>query len=204
MEIYAEGKNIPTYPFGSLFVQGEQFAEEIFFIVDRFYNGYDLAEAAFCMRGLTDEGWEVQQTVRIAETGEQKLKLRWLVNEDFTINSGILCLEMRADLDNYLILKYIMQPIIVRPTINGENGPLPETVEQVIQAINEASAQGLEDIQSAIDSFDISAVEERIDTVLSQAEILVARPEVIPMKRSEYIAAQHKQNALYVITEEDV
>lgn len=204
MEIHAEGKNIPTYQFGGLFVQGEQFAEVIYFMVDRYYHDYDLAGAQFCMRGLTEDGWEIQQSLHIEETGEETIKLRWRVGSDFTLNAGRLSLELRADMDDYLILKYIMQPVMVRPTINGQNGPLPETVEQVIQAINEAATQGLEDIQSAIDSFDISEVQERIETIIDQAEVIISRPEVIPMKRSEYIASEHKQNALYVITEEDV
>ena len=35
MEIYAKGKNIPTYDFGDLFIQGERFADTIVFVVDR-------------------------------------------------------------------------------------------------------------------------------------------------------------------------
>lgn len=204
MEIRSEGKNIPTYPFGDLFIQGEQFADVIFFTVDRFVNGYDLSGASFCMRGLTEDGWEVQQTLHITDTEEDTIRLRWRVNGDFTHNSGRLSLELRADMDDYLIMKYDMQPVNVKPTVIGRNGPLPETAEQAVQAINEASALGLSQIQDEIDSFDLSGVEERMDTIIEQAEILISRPEVIPMKRSEYIASVHRQNALYVITEEDV
>lgn len=204
MEIRAEGKNIPTYQFGSIFIQGEQFAEVIYFTVDRFVNDYDLSGASFCMRGLTEDGWEIQQELHITDTGEDTLRLRWRVNGNFTLNSGKLSLELRADMDDYLIMKYDMQPVTVKETINGQNGPLPETAEQVIQAINEASAAGLEQIQSEIDSFDLTTVEEQLETIVEQAEILISRPEVIPMTRSEYIAAVHQQNTLYVITEEDV
>ena len=205
MEIYAKGKNIPTYDFGDLFIQGERFAVTIVFVVDRVYSGIDLAGCAFIMSGVTSEGWQAVQALS-KEIGEDKIRLTWNVSEDFTLNSGQLRLSLRAS-EEYgsedHIVKYSMQPVNVLPVPNGRNGPLPETAEQLISQINEAAAAGLESIQEEIDAFDLEAVEARLDQIEADTATYLARPEVIPMTQEEYDRTVHKQNSLYVIIEED-
>lgn len=203
MEVYAKGKNIPTYQFGKLFIQGEKFADTINFILDRTYNGTDLAECSFCIKGLTSEHWEVEQILPYIQLiGSDKIRLEWRVSDDFTFNYGELQLELRASMGEAVIIKYDMPPVCVKPAVNGRNSPLPETVEQAVSQITNAAAQGLAQIQQLIDSFDLETVSARLDRIEEDTATYLARPEVIAMTRSEYEAAVHKPNSLYVITEE--
>ncbi|MBR6985221.1 MAG: hypothetical protein IKH75_17150 [Ruminococcus sp.] len=203
MEVYANGKNIPSYQFGDLFVQGEKFADTINFVIDRTYNGIDLVNCSFCIKGLTSENWEVEQVLPYMQLiGSNKISLAWNVSDNFTFNSGTLQLEIRASMGDAVIIKYSMPPVQVKPAVNGKNGPLPETVEQAVSQITEATAAGLARLQQLMDEFDLDTVSARLDRIEEETATYLARPEVIAMTRSEYEAAQHKENSLYVITEE--
>ena len=205
MEIFARGKNIPTYPFGSLFTQGENLADVIVFVVDRYYCGKDLSLCTFAVRGVTEDNWEADQVLPL-EVDVNTIRLIWRVSSNFTYNSGKLRLELRGseliDGEPHTVIKYNMPPVEVAPTISGQNGPLPETAEQAVSEINEAVGEGLIVIQQKIDSFDLSAVEQRLDGIDSEISALRARPKIIPLTRAQYDALAHKEEALYVITEE--
>jgi len=230
MVIYAKGKNIPTYGFSNLFTQGEHFADVIYFVVDRFYCGKDLTQCTFAIRGVTEENWEVDELLVQEEVLNDKIKLKWTVVDGFTHNAGKLTLEIRAsktvDESNYTIIKYNMAPVYVNPTPAGRNGPLPETAEQAVSAINEATGIGLETIRQEIADFDLSPYEEQLaaataaDLVLLQNKMdefnleevearldqmeedtatYLARPEVVALTRAQYEAITPKSNSLYVI-----
>jgi hypothetical protein len=236
MIIYAEGKNIPTYAFGELFTQGEHCADTITFLIGRTYNGFDLMECDFAMRGLTSGGYEVQQDLTPTASEGDMISLDWSVADTFTLNSGELQLELRVskvvDGESQLVIKFIMQPVYVRPTPNGSNGPLPETAEQAVslisaaasagrQAVEFAAATGTNAVETAaadgaavidaktaaieaeMDAYPIASVTARLDQMEADTAIYLARPEVIPVTRSQYDSIAHKQNALYVITRED-
>lgn len=218
MEIYAKGKTIPTYGFGNLFTQGEHFADIIHIIVDRYYCGKDLSLCTFVLRGVTEENWEIEQ-ILIPEVHERTLKLSWKVSDSFTHNAGRLALELRAsetiDASNYTIIKYDMAPVTVRPTISGQNGPLPETAEQLISEINEAASDGVSSINDAaaadlallqqkMDDFNLEEVEERLDQMEEDTQTYLARPEVVALTREQYDAITPKHNSLYVIIREGV
>lgn len=225
MKIYAEGKNIPTYAFGSLFTQGEHYADTISFYVDRTHNGCDLMDCSFAIRGLTSDGWEVQQVLLPVLAGDGLIRLDWNVADYFTQNAGELQLELRASRTveevTQIVLKYIMQPVTVRPTPSGNNGPLPETAEQAVslitaaastgtQQINAAAADGesainasIDEIEAIIADYPIDEVTARLDRIEADTAVYLARPEVIPVTRTQYDSTAHKQNALYIITEED-
>ncbi len=245
MDIYANGKNIPTHAFADLFVQGEKLADTIIFHVDRVYNNIDLMECVFSVRGLTENGWEVSQAIlpHVSPLDGSKIVLPWRVSDVFTYDCGKLMLEMRVsrisktvgdgEPEESVILKYSMPAVNVRPTIKGNNESPPETAEQAISEINEAlsegkstveetaekgvsdiqkevinsltvieqkASEGLKQIEDALAGFD--TVIERLNTMDSNIQIFLARPEVIPMTVSEYAESEHKQNSLYVIVEE--
>ncbi|MBQ9894546.1 MAG: hypothetical protein IJM38_04095 [Ruminococcus sp.] len=205
MELYAKGKNIPTHPIGRLFTQGEKFGDKININLNRFYDGIDTSGFSFAVHGLTSDGWEaVNALTKIVRN--DKIVLEWDVSSDFTLNSGKLDLELRASgtfRGMERILKFNMPSVEVIPTVNGRNGPLPETGEQLISQINAAAAAGLQEIRSEIEAFDLEAVEERLDNIEADTAIYLARPEVIPVTQAQYDQSVHKQNALYVIVEED-
>ena len=214
MEIYAKGENIPTYAFANLFTQGENFADIIRFVVDRYYCGKDLSMCTFTIRGLTSGNWEVSQNLLMELVTEDKITLRWKVADTFTHNAGNLKLELRASETvsetDYTIIKYSMADVNVAETPAGQNGPLPETSEQAVSEINEAVGNGIAELtsetaadmallQQKMDDFDLEEVEARLDQMEEDTQTYLARPEVIPVTRAEYESIIHKQNSLYVI-----
>jgi len=206
MEIYAKGKNIPTYAFGNLFTQGENLADEIVFVVGRYYCGKDLSLCTFAVRGVTGDNWEADQVLPML-VDVDTIRLIWRVADTFTYNAGKLRLELRAseliEGEPHTVIKYHMQPVMVAPTVSGQNGPLPETAEQAVSEINAAVGDGLSAIQQKIDDFDLDSVLQRLDGIDSDINALYARPEVIPLTRAQYDALVRKESALYVIIEED-
>lgn len=212
MEIFALGKNIPTYSFGRLFVQGEHCADRITFVVDKSYGGSDLSECDFCMIGISGEKWEVCQMLTPVVCGG-KIKLDWTVSNTFTQNSGKLELELRASKNDELVLKYDMQPVYVKPALNGENAPLPDVSEQMISDIAAAAAQGVEDVgaakssamselQQKMDEFGLEETGARLDRMEADTAVYLARPEVIALTREEYESLTPKSDSLYVIVTE--
>lgn len=212
MEIFALGKNIPTYSFGRLFVQGEHCADRITFVVDKSYGGNDLSECDFCIIGISGEKWEVCQILTPVVCGG-KIKLDWTVSNVFTQNSGKLELELRVSKDDELILKYDMQPVYVKPALDGENAPLPDVSEQLISDITAAAVQGIENVgaakssalselQQKMDEFGLEETEARLDRMEADTAVYLARPEVIALTREEYESLTPKADSLYVIVTE--
>jgi hypothetical protein len=207
MEIFANGKNIPTYAFGNLFIQGENFADTICFVIDRYYNGRDLMGCNFLIRGVTEENWEVNQ-ILFGEADGDKIRLEWNVVSDFTYNSGTLSLELSASAQNeygneYTVIKFDMSPIYVKPTIRGKNGPLPETSEQVLNKITEAASNGLGQIRQEIADFNLEAVKTRLDKMERDTATYLARPEVAILTQRQYDAITHEESVIYAIVEEE-
>lgn len=215
MEVFSTGKNIPTYSFGNLFIQGEKFADTIIFALERFYNNSDIAGYNFMVVGLTEDGYEINQVIIPESTDENFIRLKWNVSGDFTAQSGKLRLELRACEENgNVIIKYDMPAINVKPTIKGINESLPETNEQFINSISAVTADCMEQLQGSVnnfniwvqnqlDSFNLEETNNRLDSIESDTAVYLARPEVIPVTRAEYNSIEYKQNALYVITGEE-
>ncbi len=208
MKVYAKGKNIPTYSFSGLFVQGEKLADTIVFYVDRFYNDNDLSDCTFMIRGVSENGDEAQQTL-IAQTEESQIVLTWNVSEYFTAQAGKLSLELRASrmsegsqsatAEEILVLKYTMEPVYVAASPKGGNLPVPDAVEQAIGQISDAVTGGLTVINQVVESNSIAAFNTRLDKVEADTDVYLARPEVIPVTQQEYSAITPKADALYVI-----
>lgn len=218
MEVFSNGKNIPTYSFGNLFIQGEKFADTLIISLERFYNNSDISNYKFMIVGLTEDDYEINQVIMPESIGEKFVKLKWNVSGDFTVQAGKLRLELRAfeDTENGIntIIKYDMPPVNVKPTINGINESVPDTNEQFINSITVVTADCLEQlqnsinnfnvwVQSKIDSFNLDETNNRLDNIEADTAVYLARPEVIPVTRSEYNSMAHKKNALYVIIGEE-
>lgn len=212
MEIHAQGKNIPTYSFSHLFVQGENCADTLTFVVDAVYGGNDLSMCDFYIVGISDERWEMMQTL-IPEISGDKIRLTWKVGEIFTQNSGSLALELRASYNDELVLKYEMEPVHVRKTLHGENAPLPDTSEQIISdiiqtasdsitVIDEEKTSALNELQSKMDEFNLEETNARLDGIEADTAVYLARPEVVALTQAQYDAISPKKDSLYVIVEE--
>ena len=207
MTVYAKGKSIPTYQFRDLFVQGEKFAEDIVFILDRYQGGNDLADCDLAIRGLTEEGWETQQVLSARPGEDGTIAVPWSVGDLFTLNAGKLRLELRASRMegdvSAVVVKFLMEPVNVAPTINGRNGALPDAAEQAVSTINAAVSQALTEMADTVERYDLEHTGQRLDRIEADTAVYLARPEVIPMTREEYASSVHKANALYVIVEEE-
>lgn len=118
MEIYAIGKNIPTFAFANLLTEGEHCADTIDFFVDRFYEGNDISDCAFIISGYGD-GTETSASLT-KTVFEDKIRLRWNVSRFFTASAGTLKLEIKASRTEndtiVYVLKYIMPPVNVNPS----------------------------------------------------------------------------------------
>lgn len=228
MNVFSRGKNIPTYSFGNLFIQGEKFADTINFSLERFYNDSDIGDYKFMITGLTEDGFEVSQVI-IPEVEDNTVNLEWNVSENFTARAGKLRLELRAFKETNgeinTIMKYDMSPVNVKPTINGINEPIPETSEQFINNMAVVTGECLEQLQDSvnsanvalqdvvnnfnvwvqgqINSFNLEETKNRLDKMEADTAVYLARPEVIPVTRSQYNSTVHRKNVLYVITGED-
>lgn len=229
MEVFAKGKNIPTYSFGNLFIQGEKFADTIIIWLERFYNNSDISNCKFMIAGLTEDEYEINQILMPESTDEKFIRLKWNVSGDFTAQAGNLRLELRAfeEANGVIntIIKYDMPSVSVKPTINGINEPLPDTNEQFINSISVVTAECMEQLQSSINtayvtlqdsvnnfnvwvqgqinSFNLEATNARLDGIEADTAVYLARPEVIPVTRTQYNSTAHKKDALYVITGEE-
>ena len=135
MIIHAQGKNIPTYTFCDLLIQGESAADTVTFVLDRFYDGIDMSDCDFCIRGQNEDGYEIEQTLTPV-SGENAITLNWVIGSGFTNCAGKLLLELRANRDEELILKYNMQPVNVKPCVSGVNTPLPDTAHKQKSSIS--------------------------------------------------------------------
>lgn len=207
MQIIARGKNIDTHLLKNLLIQGEKNSETVLFLVDRFYNGFDLNDCDFIIKGVAEGDAEAEQAL-VKRALDEKIAVIWNISEDFTAESGKLVLEMRAVLidedteTESLVLKYDMADINVKPSPIGSTAPVPSAVEQAINLIGAATADGLSQIQALIDSFDIEALNERLAQIEEKLAELLERPEIQPITQQEYNRIQHLANVLYVIVEE--
>lgn len=128
MEIIANGKNIPTYEFGNLLIQGENQADTIVFNIDRMYGGYDLSDHIFVISGVTSSGFEANQFLE-KTVEEDRIRLKWCVSGSFTGEAGLLRLCVTASPEYGVeghILRYAMQPVNVREFPGKELRPETE------------------------------------------------------------------------------
>lgn len=208
MIIYAKGKNIPTFPFSRLLTKGEKLSDTVTFVLDRYHNGIDLSACSFLIRGVNSQSQEAQQAL-LPEVQNEKIHLSWNISEYFTAADGRLELELRASKtaddkaqQEEVIVKYTMAPVFVKPSPNGENQALPDTAEQAVTEIAAAAAAGLESIRTEVSSLNLDEVDKRLSEMDAKIDIFLARPEVIPVTKSEYSTITHKPDALYVIVED--
>lgn len=206
MKIYAKGKNIPTFAFGKLFTQGESMADTITFYIERFYEGKDMLDFSFHIKGVTENGAEALQSLFPIENGKY-VALNWTVSELYTVYSGELKLEIIAvkgeSESDRVVVKYNMPSVYVNASVKGTNEVMPDVAEQLMNEISESVSTGINEIQSVIDNFDLSSVEQRLDNMDEDINVFLARPEVIPLTQEKYDSmGAYKENALYVIIKE--
>ena len=139
MILKANQKYIDTSSISHLLVKGENNADTIMFQVDKFYNNTDLSNCEFILRTVNENQEQVDE-VLIKQINDNHIYLIWKVNEYFTAVNGRLLIEIRAISEN-LILKYVMQPIYVKNSINGDGLPSLDIIEKAINDMQKLLAQ---------------------------------------------------------------
>lgn len=202
MLIVADGKNIDTLPFQNLFVQGEKLSEQIIFRIPKYYYERDLLNCVFIIKAVNEKNEVAEQVLKVINR-ESHIDLKWNVSSLFTMASGKLNLEIQA-LDSTFgdekyVLKYILPPVYVRKAVTGDNIPSPDLKEQVIEEINTAVSDGLNNIDNKIQSFDTSAIENRIENLENNVKSLGEGIKIMALTSDEYNLIIHRDDILYVI-----
>ncbi len=233
MILKANGKYIDTMPIGTLFSQEEAYADTIVFEVDRFYNGMDLADFSFAIRGVTESGGETQADLTVTAE-ETLLQLHWQVGEQFTAEGGVLQLDLFAvwyedpDADRAAqppdrILRYQLPPVQVRPlpdssrTLDSRSYTaflleVRETADNAIAEINETVAEFEENktdysIRILSCERNITLLKNRSDT---QAEEIAALQEqaagltpIVMLTQEEYDALETPDSSVLYVIREN-
>lgn len=202
MTITADGKNIDTLPFQNLFIQGERLSEKVIFRVPRYYNDNDLLPCTFIIKGVNEKNEVAEQVLSVSDD-VSCLELEWNVASMFMSVAGKLNLEIQALISSggqlAYVLKYILPPVYVRESLNGENTPLPDVKEQVIGEINSVVSDGLNLIENKIQSFDTTEIDNRLDNLESSVNSLESQIKIKALTLSEYNTETHSDDVLYVI-----
>ncbi len=147
-ELNAQGKFIDTKPIKSLFTQGEHFADKIRITIPQVNNEINITDCTFTMRTVSFDG-AMTETVLTKEILDDSLVLVWIVSRETTASAGVLYLQLIGSMDETVVIKYTMPPVIVGESVMGDNVPVPDVVDAKLTLMNElleqfkASADGL-------------------------------------------------------------
>lgn len=230
MVLKAIGKYIDTLPINDLLSQEEVLADSVVFEVGRFYNGYDLAEFTFFMRGVTESRGETQTELTM-EVQEEVLRLCWKISGSFTAEAGRLSLDLYGCLyaagaepsveAPEAVIRYQLPPVQVRalPESEGilDSQSYTEFLLEVRAAANDAIemieqaqaefAEKIPDYDAALES--LSQTVRHLDAKVTALEARVADLEtrmtgikpVVSITQSAFEALEEPDpDTLYVVT----
>lgn len=154
VKLTANGKHIDTLAIRNLFVKGEKNANSIFIDVDTVYEGVPLNNCAFILRGVTEDGYMIEQVLpKILD--DDKIIINWIITDSFTSVKGEMKLEIRAVLNDELVLKYTMNPIEIADSPSGTNMPSLDVIDDALNSV-----------QSSVDS--IASADADITEMLAE------------------------------------
>ncbi len=226
MLLKANGKCIDTLPISSLFTQEEAYADTIVFEVDRHYNGMDLAEFAFTMRGVTESGGEAQSELQVT-VDEEVLQLRWNVSEQFTAEGGTLQLDLlavkyddseadpAADAPDH-ILRYQLPPVQVRALPDSDRVMDNASYTAFLLEVKETAENGIAEMSAILTEFEsqqtdydqqLTDMEKHLQTLKTRVdthdEQIAAITPIAVLTQTEYDALEAPdESTLYVIKAE--
>ena len=205
----AIGKFIDTLPMRDLLSQEERYADTIVIETDRYYNGYDLSEASFLMRGVTPSGGETEQMLNKYVYGD-KLRLTWTVAPPFTSEAGTLRLDLAAyqyaegadpaSDPPAVLIRYQLPPVEVRPLPDSDHTLDTQSYTVFLLQVRAEAEADIAEMEHVRDSF-LSSL-DRYDARLIVCEgKLAAIPPIAIMTWAEYDALDPKRpGTLYVLT----
>ena len=153
MKLVAEKKMINSSPMYYLLTEGEHRADTIEFVVDRYYDEISVENCTFIIKGINSKNNQVEQVLE-KTMGEDKVTLKWSINEEFTAVAGMIELEIRGVIKmlekEILVIKYSMSPIEVRGTGKGSELPDVGLIEQAINSLQITVGEGITNIQTFV------------------------------------------------------
>ncbi len=149
-ELNAQGKFIDTKAIKSLFTQGEHFADKIRITIPQVNNEINITDCTFTMRTVSFDG-AMTETVLTKEILDDSLVLTWTVSREATASAGVLYLQLIGSMDETVVIKYTMPPVIVGESVMGDNVPVPDVVDAKLTLMNEL----LEQFKIAADEHEI-------------------------------------------------
>lgn len=212
MVLKAIGKYIDTTPIADLFSQEETQMDMVIFEVDRYYEGLDLADFHFVMRGVTESGGETTSVLGKKTEGDV-LHLHWIVDNTFTAEGGRLSLDLFGSL--YAqganpaqdapthVLRYQLAPVQVRALPESdtllESHSYTDFLLQVKAAANDAIAA----IEAKIRDFEINYGQRfdiLEDDVIANRTFLEELTPIVTLTQAEYDALDApREGTLYLI-----
>ncbi len=187
MVLKAIGKYIDTLPINDLLSQEEVLADSVVFEVGRFYNGYDLAEFTFFMRGVTESRGETQTELTM-EVQEEVLRLCWKIDGSFTAEAGRLSLDLygclyAADAEPSVeapeaVIRYQLPPVQVRALPESEGVLDSQSYTEFLLEVRAAANDAIEMIEQATAEFEEkipeydAALSHIIQTIVQQDSMI--------------------------------
>lgn len=219
MILRAKGKYIDTLPMADLLSQEEKLMDWIVFEVDRIYEGFDLADYTFVIRGVTASGGETQAEL-LPEVLTDTLRLPWQVGKDFTAEGGTLALDLfaywyadpasdPAVTAPTRILRYQLPPVHVRPLPACDHVLDSQSYTAFLAEVKETAEQGITEMTTISTDFAAAAEDfaQRLTALESSVHALKqqldAMTPVTVLTESEYAALDAPaEDVLYVVRED--
>lgn len=218
MVLKAIGKLIDTLPIADLLSQEEVLADTVVFEVDRHYNGLDLAEFTFHMRGVTQSGGETLAEL-VKEVEAECIRLHWDIGAEFTAEAGTLALDLFAcsyaqgadptvDAPSHVI-RYQLPPVQVRGLPESESllesHSYTEFLMQVKETANDAIAaisKMVKDFESELVNYEAHVVQLERDVMANTAAIAALTP-IVTLTQSEFDALETPQDGTLYVVKQD-
>lgn len=139
----ANEKYIDTTNIKHLLAAGEKNIDKIQITISRYYMDEDLSESLFTLRAVNSAGKLIMQNLQ-KEITNSKIILTWIVDETFTAVPGLLALEIIGQIQDIIVIKYEMTPMIVRGSILEQYNGGIDAIDKALQEMQKILTENQE------------------------------------------------------------
>ncbi len=214
MVLKAIGKFIDTLPIADLLSQEEALADTVVFEVDRCYNGMDLSEFAFYMRGVTESGGETLAELA-KEVDAEVIRLYWNVGLDFTTEAGELALDLfacdaaEAEAAPSHVIRYQLPCVKVRGLPESETVLETHSYTDFLMQVKETANDAIAIIEKMVKDFEDELVDYEAHVaqlerdVRANTEAIAALTPIVTLTQSEFDALEEPQDGTLYVVKQD-
>ncbi len=214
MVLKAIGKFIDTLPIADLLSQEEVLADTVVFEVDRWYNGMDLAEFTFHMRGVTESGGETLAELA-KEVDTEVIRLHWNVGLDFTTEAGNLALDLfacdavEAEDPPSHVIRYQLPYVRVRGLPESESILETHSYTDFLMQVKETANDAIAIIEKMVKEFEDELVDYEAHVVQLErkvkenADAIAALTPIVTLTQSEFDALEEPQDGTLYVVKQD-